>query len=108
MGKYKDTYPLTFPIIRGKSEFTQLMYKLMYISFLVQGSDHVGDGHRSLQIHLPASPDLPIHIPDTYPRAWAMGGAGIMMLVCCPDGNGGVAAIRQTTCVYATLQQMAS
>ena len=84
------------------------MYISLFISFFVQGSDHVGDGHRSLQIHLPASPDLPFHIPDTYPRAWAMGGAGIMMLGCCPDGDGRVAAIRQTTCVYATLQQMAS
>ena len=35
MGRYKDTDPLTFPIIRGKSEFIQLMYKLMYISCLL-------------------------------------------------------------------------
>ena len=40
MGRYKDTYPITFPILRGNSYSTdneqdQVMYKLMYISCLL-------------------------------------------------------------------------
>ena len=53
------------------------------LSFLVEGSDHIGDGYLPLDRHLHASPELPL-TSQHLPHAWAMGGC-VLMLGCYTD-----------------------
>ena len=42
------------------TQWSTQMMSHRYLSFLVQGNDHVGDSYLSLQKHLHASPKLPL------------------------------------------------
>ena len=61
------------------TQWSTQMMSHRYLSFLVQGSDHVGDSYLSLQKHFHAPPKLPL-TSQHLPHAWAMGGVYVL---CC-------------------------